>query len=75
MIAVRKQRRHSVTMREGFEWSAVVWHPAVPADHLTCSYCRSELLLCEMTTLIWAEDGSVAELCESCADEWVGEDP
>ena len=73
MRAVRPRRKHSVTMREGFDWPSVVWHDVLPFGRLTCSYCRSELLLCELQHIIGNDDGRCAVLCESCVEEWLSE--
>lgn len=70
---MRPKRQHSVKMHEGFDWASLVWHASVPAGRETCSYCRTELLLCEVPLIIWRDDGCCAELCESCSDEWLSE--
>jgi hypothetical protein len=57
--------------RDGFDHGRLAWgRPDSPRRPL-CSYCHAGISDDDVPLMMWREDGSAVQFCDSCAEEWI----
>lgn len=58
-----------LTFRDGFDWRRVTWGRPDSVRTAVCSYCHGALP--EVPLMLWRNDGSCMQLCDTCVEQWI----
>jgi len=62
----------TIKPKPGFDWNRVAWGtPDSPRREL-CSYCHGKIGADDVPLMFWKSDGSMAQFCDRCMQEWWG---
>jgi hypothetical protein len=55
--------------RPGFDAGKLAWGKSDSPPRSLCSYCHGPLS--DVPLMLWLDDGSAIQLCDTCVETWV----